>query len=128
MKYYTNIDIEGETPETVYDFMINNDLLEDLWKAVEPEHGQLMNIAFDMRSAVRHLYDAEHSLSTIVKKVLSGDIDLQNAETRELIEKLIDMQAAYQKQEDESRILQFGQKKTAQPVQAGGVKLSFKKK
>lgn len=53
---------------------------------------------------------------------------MENAETRQLIEKMIDMQAAYAKQEDEAKILQFGQKKAAKPLKAGGVNLNLKKK
>ena len=38
------------------------------------------------------------------------------------------IQAAYTKQEDEAKILQFPQKKAAKPLKAGGVNLNLKKK
>ena len=76
----------------------------------------------ELRSAVIKSYEAEHSLSQLAKNILGGKLDLQNEETRELIEKLIDMQAAYDKEQDKNNVLQFAKKKPA----VGG--LNFKKK
>lgn len=64
----------------------------------------------------------EHSPSQLAKNILGGRLDLQNEETRELIEKLIDMQAAYDKEQNTNRVLQFAKKKPT----VGG--LNFKKK
>ena len=121
-KYYTDIDTEDVSMEDVYDYLVNMDIVDHLDQIVYDDYVYVGHIYEELRSAVIKSYEAEHSLSQLAKNILGGKLDLQNEETRELIEKLIDMQAAYNKEQDKNNVLQFAKKKPA----VGG--LNFKKK
>ena len=70
------------------------------------------------------LASARHSRYTY----LNTDVNTENAETRELIERLIDMKGALLEKQNNEKILQFGAKKTAKSVKTGGVKINISKK
>lgn len=79
------------------------------------------------REAIKVLYEAEHSLGNMVKKILDTDVDTNNKETRELIEKLIDMKGALIEKEEKGKVLAFGKKKSVN-VETGGAKMNLAKR
>ena len=66
-------------------------------------------------------FEAAHSLGNMVKPLLNADMDTNNSETKELIEKLIDMKGALLEKEE-------NEKKTAKPVTVGGAVINFAKR
>ena len=122
VKYYTDIDVTDVPMEDVYDYLVNMNAAVELERIVADDFAYTYDIYAELSGAVRALFEAEHSLSQLAKNILGGKLDLQNEETRELIEKLIDMQAAYNKEQDKNNVLQFAKKQPA----VGG--LNFKKK
>ena len=117
-----------EAPDAVYDFVINNNLIGSIKMTIGRDFEEVDKISRLMQSAIMELYRSEHSLANMAKNILEGDINVENAEARELIEKLIDMRGALNQKEAEDNILQFGHKKTAGSVKTGGVNLNFTKK
>ena len=79
-----------------------------------------------MIKAVQMRFEKEKSLEQLVKGLLNTNPDTNNAETRELIEKLIDMKGALLEKEENEKVLAFGKKKPA--VKTGGVKMNLGKK
>lgn len=127
--YYTDIDTTDDAPADVFDYMVNNHLMDELVDIIRSDYMYVRDMIMETQDFVFRRFEAENSLAYMVKRVLGGDINLENAETRELIEKLIDMKAAYDKQEAEANVLQFGQKKKAAgAVKTGGVHIQLGKK
>lgn len=125
-KYYTSIAVEGEDPVKVFDYMIYTGTygvmreyaIKDLWLVA--------NMKDSMVEAVKIRFEKEKSLEQLVKGLLNTDPDTNNAETRELIEKLIDMKGALLEKEENEKVLAFGKKKPA--VKTGGVVMNLGKK
>jgi len=130
VKYYTNIDVDGikeiDDFRRLYDFCemkgitfvrtTDSDLceVERMWKTYS--------------EAIIRQYEKRNSLEYQAKLMLSTDIDTNKAETRELIEKLIDMQGAMKEKEERDNVLDFGKAKKNTGVKTGGVKLNLGKK
>ena len=130
VKYYTNIDVDGikeiDDFRRLYDFCemkgitfvrtTDSDLceVERMWKTYS--------------EAIIRQYEKRNSLEHQAKLMLSTDIDTNKAETRELIEKLIDMQGAMKEKEERDNVLDFGKAKKNTGVKTGGVKLNLGKK
>ena len=130
VKYYTNIDVDGikeiDDFRRLYDFCemkgiafvrtMDSDLceVERMWRAYS--------------EAIIRQYEKRNSLEHQAKLMLSTDIDTNKAETRELIEKLIDMQGAMKEKEERDNVLDFGKAKKNTGVKTGGVKLNLGKK
>ena len=130
VKYYTNIDVDGikeiDDFRKLYDFCemkgitfvrtTDSDLceVERMWKTYS--------------EAIIRQYEKRNSLEHQAKLMLSTDIDTNKAETRELIEKLIDMQGAMKEKEERDNVLDFGKAKKNTGVKTGGVKLNLGKK
>jgi len=121
-KYYTNIDTEDVSMEDIYDYLVNMDIVDHLDQIIYNDYVHVACMYEEMRGAVIKAYEAEHSLAQLAKSILDGKLDLQNEETRELIEKMIDMQAAYNKEQNKNNVLQFAKKKPA----VGGLNLKKK--
>ena len=130
VKYYTNIDVDGikeiDDFRKLYDFCemegitfvrtMDSDLcdVERMWKTYS--------------EAIIRQYEKRNSLEHQAKLMLSTDIDTNKAETRELIEKLIDMQGAMKEKEERDNVLDFGKAKKNTGVKTGGVKLNLGKR
>jgi hypothetical protein len=129
IKYYTNIDVEwvqtSEDYGVLYDYIVSEELD---YKRQTMKDMRLVEEYWERYSAsIIRQYEAKHSLGQQVKELLSTDVNTNNAETRELIEKLIDMQEALKEKEEDKKVLQFAKKKADVP-KVGGVKMSFAKK
>lgn len=127
IKYYTNIDVstvaDDETGyETVYDFADSYGLFDqEIMKACEADQDMVDSIAAGTDWALVKTFEAAHSLGNMVKPLLNTSVDTNNSETKELIEKLIDMKGALlEKEESET--------KTAKPVTVGGAVINFAKR
>ena len=149
IKHYTNIDVEDiqdiDGFRKLYDYCDLNgikDALNDSQSHLIMTAGalDLSNCGFlehDLRiinemiqkyyNAIKGLYEAEHSLGNMVKKILNTDVDTNNKETRELIEKLIDMKGALMEKEEQGKVLAFGKKKPVN-VKTGGAKMNLAKR
>ena len=130
VKYYTNIDVDGikeiDDFRKLYDFCEMKGItfvrtmysdpcdVERMWK--------------NYSEAIIRQYEKRNSLEHQAKLMLSTDIDTNRAETRELIEKLIDMQGAMKEKEERDNVLDFGKAKKNTGVKTGGVKLNLGKK
>lgn len=132
VKYYTNIDV-SEIEDTdgfrkLFDYCQLCGLKQAMESAIcEDERNTIFRMVCLYREAIRKLYEAEHSLGYAVKQLLNTDVDTNNKETRELIEKLIDMKGALIEKEEEGKVLQFGKKKPAS-IKTGGAKMNLAKK
>lgn len=132
VKYYTDIDVSDikdmDGIRELYDYCSASKLEDAIWAFVPmSEVATIENMAKLYWEAVQRLYETEHSLANRVKELLATDPDTNNAETRELIEKLIDMKGALAEKEAASNVLQFGKKKST-GVQTGGVKMNLAKR
>ena len=132
VKYYTNIDV-SDIPDVdglrkLYDYcQMNGITREALGAYVEDDLKVIDNMIIKYKNAVKVLYETEHSLGYAVKKLLETKPDINNQETRELIEKLIDMKGALIEKEEESKVIAFGKKKPAD-LKTGGVKIGLAKR
>lgn len=125
VKYYTNVDVEDVTPTEVHDWLMSNHIYgkvidygrSDFW-TVEEIVDKLIDV-FVLR------FEKEHSLEQQVKDLLKTDPNVNNDETRELLEKLVDMKGALL--EKENNVIPLNTKKAANP-KTGGVKINLSKK
>lgn len=137
VKYYTDIDVSEITEmddfRKLYDYCQQSGLLNDVDNYVPwEEKAVIEHMEALYREAIQKLYEAEHSLGYRVKQLLDTDVDTNNAETRELIEKLIDMKGTMLEKEEQGKVLEFvstknGKKKPAS-VKTGGVSMSLAKR
>jgi len=129
VKHYTNIDVEWvETAEDfrkLYDYCDVSGLTHVRPKDFEA----LISLWENYSNSVIELYERKNSLGALVKSWLGTDIDTNKEETRELIEKLIDMKGALLEKEENEKVIQFAKaNKKAPPLKTGGAKLNFAKK
>lgn len=128
-KYYTDIDVEGVEPGIVFDYLTaDNAFHEELMEYIMHDLYYVITMKECMADAVKARFEKENSLAHTVKGLLNTDPDVNNAETRELIEKLIDMKGALLEREENRKILDFGKKKAAKPVKTGGANINLAKK
>ena len=134
VKYYTNIDVEWvdtiDDYYKLYDYCLSEEALE--YNRHTLKDMRLVEEYWERyRASIIRQYEAKNSLGYQVKQLLSTDVNTTNAETRELIEKLIDMQDALREKEEDKKVLQFAKKKDVKMngvPKVGGVKMSFAKK
>lgn len=130
VKYYTNIDVDGikeiDDFRKLYDFCDMTGILDD--KMGHEDTWIIKNMWDSYSEAIIKQYEKRNSLEHQAKLMLSTDIDTNKAETRELIEKLIDMQGAMKEKEERDNVLDFGKAKKNTGVKTGGVKLNLGKK
>ena len=120
VKYYTDIDTEWvqevEDFHKLYDYCALNGICDTCTPENAKDADSLREYWWRYSTAVIELYAKQHSLEQMVKSFLATDTSAENAETRELVEKLIDLKNGY---------LDRGE----QPVKnVGGGILSFAKK
>ena len=132
VKYYTDIDVSDiqdmDGFRKLHDYCRVSGLLETIHVFISiEEQWDIDNMEKIYWEAIRKLYETEHSLGNTVKRLLKTDPNVNNEETRELIEKLIDMKGALKEKETQSNVLQFGKKKPAN-VNTGGVKMNLAKR
>ena len=132
VKYYTDIDVSDiqdmDGFRKLHDYCRVSGLLETIHVFISiEEQWDIDNMEKIYWEAIRKLYETEHSLGNTVKRLLKTDPNVNNEETRELIEKLIDMKGALKEKEAQSNVLQFGKKKPAD-VNTGGVKMNLAKR
>ena len=132
VKYYTDIDVSEITEmddfRRLYDYCQQSGLLSNMDDFIPwEEKAATDHMETLYRDAIQKLYEAEHSLGYAVKQLLNTNPDINNAETRELIEKLTDMKGALMEKEEHSNVLQFGKKKSAN-VKTGGTVINLAKR
>lgn len=149
IKHYTNIDVDGiqdiDGFRKLYDYCDLNGIQNELnsphlhssftaggiacenYNFLEHDLGIINKMIQRYYDAIKVLYEAEHSLGNMVKKILDTDVDTNNKETRELIEKLIDMKGALMEKEEKGKVLAFGKKKSVN-VETGGAKMNLAKR
>jgi len=93
-KYYTNIDVEDAEVTDVCDFLMAGGKYEGMKYHAGFDLAVVMDMADRMFYAVKARMEKQASLGYMVKGMLNTNPDTDNAETRELIEKLIDMKGA----------------------------------
>lgn len=129
VKYYTNIDVDWV--ETVDDFKKLYDYcaVSGLADVSVDDASDLGSLWVSYSQSIIDLYNKKNSLETLAKNLLSTDVDTNKEETRQLIEKLIDMKGALMEKEENEKVIQFAKanKKAALP-KTGGVKLNLAKK
>lgn len=129
VKYYTNIDVDWV--ETVDDFKKLYDYcsVSGLADVSVDDASDLGSLWVSYSQSIIDLYNKKNSLETLAKGLLSTDVDTNKEETRQLIEKLIDMKGALMEKEENEKVIQFAKanKKAALP-KTGGVKLNLAKK
>lgn len=123
VKYYTNLDIsniqEDADYKALYDFAADAGLMsEDVRKFVEEDIRRMESLEWRYADAVIARYERAHSLEHMLSKLMNADIDTSNEETRELIEKLIDMRGALLEKEN----------KPANGMNVGGTVINFAKR
>lgn len=119
-KYYTDIDVSAfnsaEDYYRLYDYCLLSNINWHCSAANEEDNETLQNYWQAYSQAVIRLYEKDNSLERMAKEWLNGDPAAENAETRALVEKLIDMKQSY---------LDQGEKPTQN---VGGGILNFAKK
>lgn len=130
-KYYTDIDVDDvvelDDYRKLYDYMqSHNANLSNatVWNIVQDDMAIIYSIEKYYRRSIEILYEREHSLEGRIKQLLNTDVDTNNAETRELIEKLIDMKGALMEKEERERTSTNKQKVST----VGGAVINFAKK
>lgn len=130
-KYYTDIDVEDvvelDDYRKLYDYMQSHNVNlsnATVWNIVQDDMAIIYSIEKYYRRSIEVLYEREHSLEGRIKQLLNTDVDTNNAETRELIEKLIDMKGALMEKEERERTSTNKQK----IANAGGAVINFAKK
>lgn len=133
-KYYTNIDLEEidsiDDFRALFDYMqINRICINDNWvkEYIGDDMAIVKSIENKYRKSIVALYETEQSLGYAVKKQMNTDPDTNNSETRDLIEKLIDMKGALLEKEEQDKVIQFGKQKSAN-VKTGGARLNLSKR
>ncbi len=136
VKYYTNIDVEEqkdvESFRALYDYCQSIGINDRYDRASDQDEEIIQDMWYQYKGSVVGLYEKQHSLGQKVKELLNTDVDTNNAETRELIEKLTDMKGALLEKEEQGKVLDFvstksGKKKPAS-VKTGGVSMSLAKR
>ena len=127
-KYYTDIDTEGIEPSAVCDFLCNSSSIDNIMGVVSDDFYFCRNMGYRIIEACKIRFETENGLARVVKNLLNTDVDTNNEETRELIEKLIDMRGALMEKQEDEKVLQFGTKKTANHMKTGGAKINLAKK
>lgn len=132
IKYYTDIDVseiqDADGFRKLYDYAERSGLKDEMDSYISStERCLLYEMAGIYQDSIEKLYETEHSLGYTVKKLLSTDVDTNNKETRELIEKLIDMKGALTEKEEQGKVLAFGKKKPAN-IRTGGAKMNLAKR
>lgn len=132
-KYYTDIDVsEVSDPDdfrTLYDYMQMHGLTLDggnIYAFVCDDIDIVHKIESMYRASIEKLYEKGNSLEAIVKSLIGTDIDTNKEETRNLIEKLIDMQGALMEKEEHDGLAKFGKKPSS--MKTGGRVLNFAQK
>ena len=99
VKYYTDIDVDGlngaDDYARLYDYCLLSGIGWDCSLANEQDNEVLQDFWRAYSQAVIRLYEKDNSLEQMAKEWLGGDPAADNAETRELVEKLIDMKQSY---------------------------------
>ena len=131
-KYYTDMDV-SEVQDVagfrkLHDYCRMSGLLEAVHAFVSLEdQWDIDHMAKLYWEAIQRLYETEHSIGNKVKQLLDTNPNVNNAETRELIEKLIDMKGALDEKEQQNKVIPFG-KKTPASLRTGGVKIDLAKR
>lgn len=123
LKYYTDLDVSDIQTEddyrALFEFAYDAGLTEsDMREFVRQDIKYLEAIEGRYRVAVAAVFEEERSLGYQVKQLLDTSPDTNNEETRELIEKLIDMKGALLEKEN----------KPANGMNVGGTVINFAKK
>lgn len=132
VKYYTNLDVEEikdlDGLRKLYDYCQRSKLIdcfED--EFLKDDLAVIDDMIWRYRGAIAHLYEAEHSLGYMVKGLLNTDVNANNEETREQIEKLIDMKGALMEKNEQAKVLNFDRKNPAS-VKTGGAVVNLAKR
>lgn len=128
LKYYTDVDVEGIEIDQAFDWVTSLMDLNDLYDFAYGDITIVRRMADDFYASCEKRFEQEHCLGQLAKQYLNTDVNTENAETWELIERLIDMKGALLEKQNDEKILQFGAKKTAKSVKTGGVKINISKK
>ena len=123
LKYYTDLDVSDIQTEddyrALFEFAYDAGLTaSDVREFVCQDIKYLEAIEGRYRVAVAAVFEEERSLGHQVKQLLDTSPDTNNEETRELIEKLIDMKGALLEKEN----------KPANGMNVGGTVINFAKK
>lgn len=100
VKYYTDVDVDGKTPREVFDWLYSHFAWHEIRDIAWQDLCVIDEMTDKLFEACKTTYEKEHSLELVAKKMLSeAPLDTDNAETRELIEKLVDMKGALMEKE-----------------------------
>lgn len=118
VKYYTNIDTEDfdtiEDFENLYDYCQQSGITyRKFYRDLNEDFSVVLDMEAKYRDSIVKLYETERSLGHKVKQMLDTNPDVNNEETRELLEKLVDMKGALIEKEEHDKLISFGKKKPA---------------
>lgn len=128
VKYYTNIDTSDSEEDLnnmqrLYDFVLSIGLRnKNVEEFVENDIREVRMMEWKYEQSIRVLFEGGHSLEQTIKRYLTFDVD--NKETRELIEKLIDAKGALMEKESREQHLTNKQR----VKDAGGAVINFAKR
>lgn len=129
VKYYTDIDVEEindvDGIRNLYDYCQESGVRNELNQFIDFDDVDILfSMAEIYRGSIQKLYEAGRSLGHTVKLLLKTDPDTNNAETKELIEKLIDMKGALLEKEAQEEILHANKQAPAN-VKTGGAVINL---
>ena len=67
LKYYTNVDVSGNTPGECYDFVYNNEIISELADAISKDYSETIAIYYAMRNYVMETFKDDRSLTKAIR-------------------------------------------------------------
>ncbi len=67
MKYYTDVDTDGVDAVDILNFLINNDMIEQIRKVVEEDFDFVMELYYKMFDAIVLIYEDDNSLTKAIR-------------------------------------------------------------
>lgn len=132
VKYFTDLDIEGCTPEEVFDYVTATELLEKIESAVDNAMWRVEDIYYLMCRTLVDKFMKENSVEGLLKKtfgfLLTGeDITESLAKSEGIANRMVEVMDIFQRHEKEQAVLK-STKKDSSKMKIGGATLSLAKK
>ena len=67
LKYYTNVDVSGNTPGECYDFVINNEIINDMMSVISEDHSDVLSIYYAIKNYVMATFKDDRSLTKAIR-------------------------------------------------------------
>ena len=118
MKYYTDVDTDGVDAVDILNFLINNDMIEQIRKVVEEDFDFVMELYYKMFDAIVAIYEDDNSLTKAIRTSFGF---LFNGE--DITESLAKAEAAKDTLNDAMNALREKEKQRQEGIDKGTMKI-----